>query len=105
MEYLDANEGSTVELPRVLMVADGGSITVGTPVVEGAKVLATSRGNGRGKKIIVLKYRSKSRYTKKTGHRQSYTRLTIDRIIGPGVAGSEPAKKPRRRKKEVKDGA
>ena len=105
VDYLDTNKGGIVELTRVLMVADGGNVTVGTPIVEGAKVLATSGGDGRGKKTIVLKYRSKSRYTKKTGHRQSYTRLTIDRIVAPGVAESGIAKKPRRRKKEAQDGA
>jgi large subunit ribosomal protein L21 len=58
---------------------------VGTPTVEGAKVMATSKGPVKGKKIIVLKFKRKDHYTKKTGHRQKYTRLTIDDIVVPGL--------------------
>jgi len=76
-------EGNTVELDKVLLIADGDKVTVGTPTVEGAKVIATSQGEGKGKKIIVLKYKPKVRYRKKTGHRQLYTRLAIDKIIAP----------------------
>ena len=87
-------EGSTVELDRVLLIADGDRVNVGTPTVDGAKVVATSQGEGRAKKIIVFKYKPKVRYRKKTGHRQFYTRLVIDKIV-------EPGSKARRRKKEV----
>ena len=69
-------------------------MSVGTPTVDGAKVVATSQGEGRGDKVIVFKYKPKVRYRKKTGHRQFYTRLSIDKIVKPGS-------KPRRRKKEV----
>lgn len=101
VERLDVPEGSTVELGRVLLIADGDRVTVGTPTVDGAKVVATSQGDGKGKKIIVFKYKPKVRYRKKTGHRQLYTRLIIDKIVGPGAIPAEPAKKVRRRKKEV----
>lgn len=74
-------EGSIVELDRVLLIVDGDKTTVGTPTVEGAKVIATSQGEGKGKKIIVFKYKPKVRYRRKTGHRQLYTRLAIDRIV------------------------
>lgn len=94
-------EGSTVEMDRVLLIADGDKVTVGTPTVDGAKVMATSQGNDRGKKVIVFKYKNKTRYSKKTGHRQPYTRLAIDKIIGPGIAEPEPVKRVRRRKSEV----
>ncbi len=83
MERLDAAEGAKVNLDRVLLVADGDKVTVGTPTVDGAKVVATSQGEGKGKKIIVFKYKPKVRYHKKTGHRQLYTRLTIDKIVAP----------------------
>ena len=76
-------EGDAVELDRVLLIADGDKVTVGTPTVDGAKVIATSQGEGKGKKIIVFKYKPKVRYRKKTGHRQLYTRLAIDKIIAP----------------------
>ncbi len=78
-------------------------MTVGNPTIEGAKVLATSQGNGKGKKVIVFKYKPKVRYRKKTGHRQLYTRLSIDKIIGPEAVQKGPAKKARSRKKEVKE--
>jgi len=83
VERLDVIEGNTVELDRVLLIADEDKVTVGTPIVDGAKVIATSLGEGKGKKIIVLKYKPKVRYRKKTGHRQLYTRLTIDKIVEP----------------------
>ena len=94
-------EGKTVELERVLLVADGDQVRVGTPTVDGAKVLATSQGEGKGKKIIVFKYKPKVRYRKKTGHRQLHTRLVIDKVVGPAAVSDEPIKKVRRRKKEV----
>jgi large subunit ribosomal protein L21 len=106
VEHLGVKEGSTVELDRVLLIADGSRVTVGTPTIDGARVVATSHGEGRGEKIIVFKYKSKMNYRKKTGHRQAYTRLSIDRIVGPGIAEEKPVRKARRRKKEVvQDGA
>ena len=81
VERLDVVEGGTVDLDRVLLIADGDKVVVGNPVVDGAKVVATSQGDCRGKKVIVFKYKPKVRYSKKTGHRQSYTRLTIDKIV------------------------
>ena len=96
-------EGDTVELDKVLLIGDDDKVTVGTPTVEGAKVVATSQGGGRTKKIIVFKYKPKVRDRKKTGHRQLYTRLAIDKIIEPKATQGEPVKKVRRRKKEVKD--
>jgi len=95
-------EGKTVELNRVLLIADGERLIVGTPTVDGAKVVATSQGEGKGKKVIVFKYKPKVRYRKKTGHRQLYTRLVIDKIVELGAAEIKPKKV--RRKKEVTEG-
>ena len=106
VERLSIDEGGTVELDKVLLIADGAEVTAGRPMVEGARVLATAQKNGRGDKIIVFKYKPKVRYRRKLGHRQHYTRLVIDKILPPGAAA--PAKKTtRRRKKEetVEDGA
>ena len=106
VELLNLGEGASVELDRVLLIADGSKVTVGTPLVAGARVLAKSLGDGKARKIVVFKFKAKERYSKKTGHRQPYTRLSIEQILGPGE--SAPAvKKPRRRtKKEVTtDGA
>jgi large subunit ribosomal protein L21 len=104
VERLDVAEGNTVELDRVLLIAQGERVTVGNPTVNGAKVVATSQGEGKGKKVIVFKYKPKVRYRKKTGHRQTYTRLMIDRITEPGAIQGEPEKKARRSKKEVTEG-
>ncbi len=82
VERLPVVEGDTVELKRVLLIADGEKVTAGTPVVEGAKVVADALGEDKGKKIIVFKYKPKVRYRKKTGHRQIYTRLAIREIVG-----------------------
>ena len=99
-------EGNTIELDKVLLIADKGKVTVGTPTVEGARVIATSQGESRAKKVIVFRYKPKVRYRKKTGHHQLYTRLVIDKIIGPEAVSVEPTKRVRRRKKEVtQDGA
>ncbi len=100
VERLGVAEGSTVELDRVLLIGDGERVIVGTPTVDGAKVVATSQGEGKGKKVIVFRYKSKVRYRKKTGHRQLYTRLVIDKIVESGAAEVKP-KKVQRRKKEV----
>jgi large subunit ribosomal protein L21 len=79
-------EGDKVELDKVLLIADDKNVTVGTPTIEGAKVTATAKGLIKGDKIIVLKFKHKDHFTKKTGHRQKYTRLTIDDIVVPGVS-------------------
>ncbi len=94
-------EGSTVDLDRVLLIADGEKVTLGKPIIDGAKVVATSQGENKSKKVIVLKWKPKMRYSKKTGHRQLYTRLAIDKIVEPGSVQEEPVKKTRRSKKKV----
>jgi len=105
VERLNVAEGSAVDLDKVLLIADGGKVTVGNPIIEGAKVTATSKGEAKGDKVIVFKYKSKVRYRKKTGHRQFYTTLAID-SINPAGAVSEKPKKSRAREKEVtEDGA
>ncbi len=99
VELLDL-AADVVELDRVLLIADGDKVTVGTPTIEGAKVIASWREDGKGPKVTVFKYKPKKRYRKKTGHRQPYTRLTVDRIVGAGIAEDKPAKKTVRRKKK-----
>ena len=77
---LDVTEGDEVVLDRVLLVSKDGEVKVGTPYVEGAKVVAQAVKQGKGKKIIVFKYRAKKNYRKKRGHRQPYTKLEIKAI-------------------------
>ncbi len=80
VERLEAEPGSQVELGEVLMVSNDEGTQVGTPLVEGAKVIATVLRQGRGKKLIVFKFKPKKRYRRKTGHRQNLTMLSIKEI-------------------------
>jgi len=80
VELLDVNIGDSLDLDRVLMVSGEEAVRVGQPIVDGAKVSATVVEHGRGRKVIVFKYRPKQRYRVKNGHRQHYTRLRIDEI-------------------------
>ncbi len=96
VDRLSAAEGDTVELSQVLLVADGRDTVIGTPTVDGAKVLATCLGEKKGNKIIVFKYKPKTRYRRKKGHRQLYTVLRIDNIVKPGGAVEQPKKAAKR---------
>ena len=79
---IDAAEpGSQIELGEVLVVGGGDQTLVGSPLVAGAKVLAKVVGAGKGEKIIVFKYKNKKRYRRRTGHRQQFTSIAIDKII------------------------
>ena len=80
VESLPGDEGDTVELGDVLMVSQDGAVSLGTPTVPGAKVLAQVVGHGRGKKVVVFKYKAKTRYRRKNGHRQSFTDLKVTEI-------------------------
>lgn len=80
VDRFPAEVGEQVDLERVLLVADGDEVKIGTPFVEGAKVQATVVSQFKGPKIIVFKYKPKERYRVKKGHRQFYTRLRIDSI-------------------------
>ena len=80
IEKLSVEAGEAVTFDKVLAVIDGDKITVGTPVVEGAKVDASVVKNGKGKKVLVFKYKPKKGYSRKQGHRQPYTKVTIGKI-------------------------
>ncbi len=101
VDHLNVANGDSVELDKVLLLGEGEKVTVGTPTIEGAKVIAIAQGEHKGEKLIVFRYKAKARERNKTGHRQLYTRLLIDKIVEPGAEAVEPPKKPRRRKKEV----
>lgn len=96
IERLPGDAGDTVELGEVLLMADGDAITVGAPTIEGARIVGTIAEQGRAKKILVFHYRNKTRHRKKNGHRQQFTRLVVDDILG---AGQEP--KPKAAKTEA----
>lgn len=80
VEKLEANEGDTVEITNVLAVGNEGDLKVGTPLVEGAKAVLKVLGHGKGKKIIVFKYKPKKNYRRKTGHRQPFTKVSVEKI-------------------------
>lgn len=80
IEKLNAEAEQTVVFDQVLAVVDGENSTFGKPVVEGAKVEATVVKNGKGKKIVVFKYRPKKDSKSIRGHRQPYTKVKIEKI-------------------------
>ena len=79
IEKIGGSPGDVVELPNVLLVG-GDGLKVGTPTVEGAKVMATIQGEARGPKIRIFKHKRRKRYRLRQGHRQDYTTLRIDSI-------------------------
>lgn len=74
--------GATVEFDKVLLLATEDSVQIGTPYVDGAKVVGEVKETGRGDKIIVYKYKAKKGYRKKQGHRQGYMATSIQAIEG-----------------------
>ncbi len=82
VEKLDVAEGETVTFDQVLALSKNDAFVMGTPCVEGATVTASVVKNGKGKKIHVLKYKSKKNEKKKIGHRQPYTKVQITAING-----------------------
>ena len=80
VERMAGDVGETVTISDVLLVADGASVKVGQPVVEGASVTARITGQYKGNKIMVFKYRPKKRIRVRKGHRQYLTRLHIEAI-------------------------
>lgn len=91
MEKLEASEGDRVELSDVLMVSAEDGTSIGTPLVEGARVVADVVQQGRAKKVVVFKYQAKTRYRRKRGHRQPFTKLAIRQIVTPaGTYGQLP---------------
>jgi large subunit ribosomal protein L21 len=80
VEKLNASEGDTVEISEVLAVGKEGDLKVGSPLVDGAKAVLKVLGQGKGKKIIVFKYKPKKNYRRKTGHRQPYTKVVVEKI-------------------------
>lgn len=80
VEKLDLEEGASVEIDKVLMVANGDDVKVGAPYVAGGKVTAKVKSTGRGKKVMIIKFRRRKHSRKTQGHRQSYTEIEITGI-------------------------
>jgi large subunit ribosomal protein L21 len=103
VDRLQVEVGSTVELTDVLLISEDGLATVGTPTVPDARVLAEVIEHGRDQKVIVFKYKNKTRYRRKRGHRQDYTRLAIRSLgIGEIQAPRPQPKRPSRKKAAAK---
>ena len=82
IEKLTAGEGDKVTFDKVLALSANDGFKTGSPYVDGASVTASVVKNGRGKKIYVMKYKSKKNEKKKIGHRQPYTKVQIEKISG-----------------------
>ena len=81
VEYLPGDQGDLIELDDVRLLSDeDGEVTVGAPTVDGAKVTAEVLSQGRAKKVTVFKYKAKTRYRRKNGHRQNFTELRVTDI-------------------------
>ena len=80
IEQIPADIGSEIVLDQVLMVADGETVSVGAPLVQGATVKATVLAHGRGEKVHIFKMRRRKHYQKRQGHRQNFTEIRIDNI-------------------------
>ena len=80
LEKLDAAEGSEVTFDEVILVANGDDVKVGTPLVDGAKVTAKVEKQGKEKKVVTFKYKPKKHSHSKYGHRQPYTKVTVEKI-------------------------
>jgi len=81
VDHFPSEVGETVDLERVLLVADGDKVSIGCPLVAGAKVKASVLGQVKGPKVVVFRYKPKKRIRVKTGHRQKYTQLKIETIV------------------------
>ncbi len=82
VHQLDAEEGDSVDFEKVLLVDNDGKVAVGTPVVEGAKVSAKVIEHIKGDKVVVFKKKRRKGYKKLRGHRQQYTQIVIEDIVG-----------------------
>lgn len=85
VEKLAAAEGASIDLGRVLLVADDGGMRVGNPTLAATTVTAKVRAHGRGDKVHIFKMRRRKNYRRNAGHRQDYTELEITAVAGVGV--------------------
>ncbi len=95
VEKLDAEDGSTITIDKVVLISDNNDVKIGTPYVSGAAVVAKVLGQIKGEKIRVYKMKAKEHYQRTAGHRQKYTNLEITEIKAEGAARVKAeAKKP-----------
>ncbi len=82
VDLIDAEKGSKIDIETVVMVSNDGKTSIGAPYVKGAKVQVVVGDSFRDKKVIVYKYKPKKDYHRTIGHRQNYTYVTVENIIG-----------------------
>ena len=102
-EKLDAEEGKKVTFDKVILVSNDKKVEVGAPYVKGIKVEGKVVSHGKGKKILVYKYKAKKNYRRTQGHRQPYTKVEITKIKMPAekAEAKETAAKKETAKKEA----
>lgn len=83
VETLPGESGDAVEFSRVLLISDDESVAVGRPVIEGARVTGQIVDQVLGEKLTVYKFKRRNNYRKRNGHRQQYTAVKIDSVVGP----------------------
>ena len=105
VEKLPGDVGSSIIFDQVLMVADGDKVNIGQPVLDDALVEGHIVEQGKGKKIIVFKYKRRKRYRRKQGHRQQFTAIKIDSIKTKVAKAPKKAEPKAEAKKEVKKAA
>ena len=102
---LQEKEGSKVTFDKVMLVEDGGNVTIGAPAIEGAAVTAKILGHLKGDKVIVFKKKRRKGYKKKNGHRQYLSEIQIESIAASGAkkATAKKAAAPKKEEKAVKE--
>mgnify|MGYP001378919263 FL=1 len=93
VDRLPDEEGASIELSNILAISKDGELYVGTPTVSNSSIIAEVRAQDKDKKIVVFKYKRKTRYRKKQGHRQPYTRLVITSVLFNGEELTAPTTK------------
>ena len=83
VETLPGNTGDAIEFGRVLLISDDDAVAVGRPAIEGAVVQGEIVEQGLGQKLVVYKFKRRKNYRKRTGHRQPYTAVKIQKVVGP----------------------
>ena len=93
VESIEAGIGESVTFEEVLMIADGDDVTIGTPTIASAKVVAEVIAHGRAKKVEIIKFKRRKHHQKRTGHRQNFTQIQILNINGKGTVAKKATAK------------
>jgi large subunit ribosomal protein L21 len=84
VDHMLQEKGAAVEFPSVLMVSDGGAVRIGNPYLSGVSVKAVIEDHGRGRKVVIGKFKKKKNYRRHAGHRQQYSLIKVEGIQGLG---------------------